>query len=101
MEWHQDKRKIKIVVNRYDNSSGLQLKDLENILQHPSYATLPSDYPAMMQCLNQGSPLIGAAPRSKLWRSINELAARILSVMGEDESEANDAAAPRKKFWLF
>ena len=68
MEWHQDKRKIKIVVNRYDNSSGLQLRDLENILQHPAFATLPSDYQALMQCLNQGSPLMGAAPRSKLWR---------------------------------
>ena len=54
IEWHPDKRKIKIVVNRYDNSSGLQLRDLENILQHPAYATLPSDYRPMMQCLNQG-----------------------------------------------
>ena len=56
IEWHQDKRKIKIVVNRYDNSSDLQLRDLENILQHPAFATLPSDYQAMMQCLNQGHP---------------------------------------------
>ncbi len=70
MEWHQDKRKIKIVVNRYDSSSDLQLRDLENILQHPAYATLPSDYKSLMQCLNQGSPLTGAAPRSKLWRDI-------------------------------
>lgn len=101
MEWHQDKRNIKIVVNRYDNSSGLQLKDLENILQHPAYATLPSDYQALMQCLNQGSPLMGAAPRSKLWRGIKELTSQILSETGGDESEANGAAAPKKKFWLF
>jgi pilus assembly protein CpaE len=101
MEWQQDKRKIKIVVNRYDNSSGLQLRDLENILQHPAFATLPSDYQAMMQCLNQGSPLMRAAPRSKLWRSLTELTSRILAEIGADEREANGAAAPRKKFWLF
>jgi pilus assembly protein CpaE len=101
MEWHQDKRKIKIVVNRYDNSSGLQLRDLENILQHPTFATVPSDYQALMQCLNQGSPLIGAAPRSKLWRSIKDLTSQILSEIGDDERESNGAAAPRKKFWLF
>jgi pilus assembly protein CpaE len=102
MEWHQDKRKIKIVVNRYDNSSGLQLRDLENILQHPAFATLPSDYQALMQCLNQGSPLMGAAPRSKLWRSIKDLTSRILAEIGADEHEADGApAAPRKKFWLF
>jgi len=101
MEWHQDKRKIKIVVNRYDNSSGLQLRDLENILQHPAFATLPSDYQAQMQCLNQGSPLMGAAPRSKLWRSIKELTSRLLPEIGGDAHESNGAAAPRKKFWLF
>jgi pilus assembly protein CpaE len=100
-EWHQDKRKIKIVVNRYDNSSGLQLRDLENILQHPTFTTLPSDYQALMQCLNQGSPLVSAAPRTKLWRGIKELASRILLETGDDEHEANGADAPRKKFWLF
>ena len=101
VEWHQDKRKIKIVVNRYDSSCGLQLRDLENILQHPAFVTLPSDYQAMMQCLNQGTPLMGAAPRSKLWRDIKELASRVLEEIGEDAPEADGAAAPRKKFWLF
>ncbi|MBM4300768.1 MAG: MinD/ParA family protein [Deltaproteobacteria bacterium] len=101
IEWHQDKRKIKIVVNRYDNSSGLQLRDIENILQHPTFATLPSDYPAMMQCLNQGTPLMSAAPRSKLCRGIKELAARVVQEIGDKESESDGAAAPKKKFWLF
>jgi pilus assembly protein CpaE len=101
VEWHQDKRKLKIVVNRYDNSSGLLLRDLENILQHPAFATLPNDNQALMQCLNQGSPLLGAAPRSKLWRSLIELTSRIVAEIGADESEADSAAAPRKKFWLF
>jgi pilus assembly protein CpaE len=101
IEWHQDKRKIKIVVNRYDNSNGLQLRDVENILQHPAFATLPSDYQAMMQCLNQGTPLSGTAPRSKLWHGIKQLASRVLQEIGEDASEADGAAAPKKKFWIF
>jgi pilus assembly protein CpaE len=100
-EWHQDKRKLKIVVNRHDNSSGLQLRDLENILQHSAFATLPNDYQAMMQCLNQGSPLASAAPRSKLWRGIKDLTSRVLAETGVDEGEANGASAPKKKFWLF
>jgi hypothetical protein len=29
------------------------------------------------------------------------LTSQILSEIGDDESEANGAAAPRKKFWLF
>ena len=82
LEWHHDKRKIKIIVNRYDNSSGLQLRDLEHILQHPAFATLANDYQALMQCLNQGSPLMTAAPRSKLWRSIKDLASQVLKEFG-------------------
>jgi pilus assembly protein CpaE len=101
MEWHQDKRKIKIVVNRYDSSSDLQLRDLENILQHPAYATLTSDYKALMQCLNQGSSLTGAAPRSKLWRDLKELASRILQEIGDEARQGDGIAAPKKKFWLF
>lgn len=101
IEWHQDKRKLKIVVNRYDNASGLQLRDLDNILQHPTFATLPNDYQALMQCLNQGAPLMNAAPRSKLWRSIREMASRVIQEVGEAEQEGEGAAAPKKKFWLF
>jgi pilus assembly protein CpaE len=101
MEWHQDKRKIKIVVNRYDNNSDLQLRDLENILQHPAYATLPSDYKSMMQCLNQGSSLTGAAPRCKLWSDIKQLASRVSREIGDDEHEGEGVAAPKKKFWIF
>jgi pilus assembly protein CpaE len=101
IEWHHDKRKIKIVVNRFDNSNGLQLRDVENILQHRAFATLTSDYQSMMQSLNQGTPLSGAAPRSKLWRDIKELASQVLQEIGGDEAEANGTAAPKKKFWLF
>jgi pilus assembly protein CpaE len=100
-EWHQDKRRIKIVVNRYDKSCGLQLRDLEDILQHPAFVTLPSDYPALMQCLNQGTAMMAAAPRSKLWRGIKDLASKVLQEISVDENAGEGAAAPRKKFWLF
>ncbi len=100
-EWHQDKRKLKVVVNRYDNSSGLQLRDLENILQHQIFATLPNDYQNLMQCLNQGTLLMNIAPRSKLWRSIKEMAANIAQEVGNAEQEGEGAAVAKKKFWLF
>jgi len=100
-EWQHDRRKIKIVVNRYDNSSALQLRDLENILKHPAFFTLPSDYATLMQCLNQGTSLLTTAPRSKIGRSFKEMAARILVEINSEENVAEVAAAPRKRFWLF
>jgi pilus assembly protein CpaE len=100
-EWNQEKRRIKIVVNRHDNSSGIQMRDLGHILQHPAYATLPNDNPALVQCLNQGTSLITTAPRSKLWRSIKGLASQILKEVDGDEHAGVDAAASRKRFWVF
>lgn len=99
MEWHQDRRKIKIVVNRYDNSKDLYLRDLEQIMQHDAFLTLPNDTATLMQCLNQGTPLMSAAPRSKLCRSIKEMASQLLKEMGVEDQDADFAA--RKKFWLF
>jgi pilus assembly protein CpaE len=101
LEWHQERRKIRIVVNRYDNSSGLQLRDLESLLQHDVFATLPPDYSALMQCLNQGTPLTTTVPRSKLWRSIKELAPQVVEELGDQEPEASSDAASRKRFWIF
>jgi hypothetical protein len=42
-----------------------------------------------------------AAPRSKICRSIKELAARVVQEIGDQERESDGAAAPKKKFWLF
>jgi pilus assembly protein CpaE len=101
VDWYQDKRKIKIVVNRYGENNDLQLRDLENILQHPPFATLPSDYQALAQCQNQGLPMMSASPRSKLWRGIKDLASKVLLELSDEEHGAEAAAASRKKFWLF
>jgi pilus assembly protein CpaE len=100
-DWYQDKRKIKLVVNRYGDNSDLQLRDLENILQHPPFATLSSDFPALSQCQNQGLPMMSAAPRSKLWRNIKELASKVVLELGDEEHGAEATASVKKKFWLF
>ncbi len=101
IDWYTDKRKIKLVVNRYGENNDLQLRDLENLLQHPPFMTLPNDYAALSQCQNQGLPMMSAAPRSKLWRGIKELASRVVLELGDEEHGSEATAAPRKKFWLF
>jgi pilus assembly protein CpaE len=101
VDWYPDKRKIKLVVNRHGENTDLQLRDLENLLQHPPFMTLPYDNAALMQCQNQGLPMANAAPRSKLWRGIKELASRVVVELGDEEHGAEASAAPRKKFWLF
>jgi pilus assembly protein CpaE len=101
IDWYPDKRRIKLVVNRHGENNDLQLRDLENILQHPPFMTLPNDSSALMQCQNQGLPMMSAAPRSKLWRGIKDLASRVVLELGDQEHGAEATAVPRKKFWLF
>ena len=78
LEWYPERRKIKLVVNRFDRGNGLQLKDLEQMLQQNVFATLPSDYYAMMEALNRGAPLGLTAPRSKLWKGMKTLAEQVM-----------------------
>jgi pilus assembly protein CpaE len=104
LEWHQGPRKMKVVVNRYDRGNALQLRDVEHIIQSPVFDAIPSDYQTLTEGLNQGNPLSIVAPRSKIWKSVKQLAERVkqerASLFGETEL-AVAAEGPRRKFWPF
>jgi pilus assembly protein CpaE len=101
LEWYQDRRKIKLVVNRFDRGNGLQLKDVEQMVQQPVFATLADDHTLMMEALNQGTPLGVAAGRSKVWRDIKSLAQQVVRELPGGLEQGAVDAAPKKKFWLF
>ncbi|MDI6813657.1 MAG: AAA family ATPase [Deltaproteobacteria bacterium] len=73
-DWDVDDQKISLVVNRYEKDYALGLRDLENIFLKPVSFTLPSDYAALIDAINQGLPLSEVAPRSKLWRGLKGMA---------------------------
>jgi len=101
LEWYQERRKIKLVVNRFDRSNGLQLKDLEQMLQQTVFATLPSDYFTMMETLNQGTPLGVSASRCKLWKGMKILAEQVKRELPGPLEQPALEAATKKKFWFF
>ena len=102
LEWYPERRKIKLVVNRFDRANGLQLKDLEQLLQQNVFATLASDYMAMMETLNRGTPLGLTAPRSKLWKGIKTLADQVIRELpGGELEELGQEASSKRKFWPF
>jgi len=51
--------------------------------------------------LNQGTPLATNAPRSKLWRNLEQLAAQIKGETPREAEELEAAPAPKRKFWVF
>jgi pilus assembly protein CpaE len=90
-EWDIDDLKVKILVNHYVKDYSVGLKDLENFCYQPVFATLPHDYHAQVEAINQGIALGELAPRSRLWRSLKQLAAALLAER-QDRSEKPGSA---------
>lgn len=87
--WDVDEHKVRVVVNRYEKDYTLGLKDIENIAQQPAFYTLPSDYLALSEAINQGVPLVEAAPRSKLWRRLKALAGELIVLSKPKAAQAH------------
>ena len=82
LEMQLERRKIKIVVNRYIRRHIVQLGDLDRIIKHSAFHTLSSDYFSSMKAIDLGTILANGAPRSKLWNSITKLGTLILEEIG-------------------
>ncbi len=82
LDFRLDRRKIKIIVNRHIRHHVVQLGDLDHIIKHPVFHTLPSDYFSLMKAIDLGTILANVAPRSKLLSSIKKLGALILKEIG-------------------
>jgi pilus assembly protein CpaE len=99
-QWGLDKDKVKVLVNRYNRDNGVALVDLENIQRQPVFFTLPSDYKSLNESINHGVPLVEAAPRSKLYRSLRELAEELARLSQLPPGEAA-LPRPRRRFLFF
>jgi Flp pilus assembly CpaE family ATPase len=101
MEWYPERKKFKLVVNRFDRVNGLQLKDLEQVLQQSVFATLPSDDFTMMETLNRGAPLGVTAPRCRLGKGIKALAEQVQRELPGESEQPVPVGAARRRFWIF
>lgn len=96
--WDLELDKVRVVVNRYEKDYTLGLKDLEKIFGQPAFATLPSDFPALVDAINQGEPLGAVARRSRLWRRLKELAEKLEEVVRPPETQPSKGGLLRRLF---
>lgn len=94
-DWDLDEKPVQIVVNRYEKSYLLGLRDLANLWPQPQITALPVEA-GVLEAINMGTALEDAAPRSKLWRKLKELAAELVS---EQEKEAARPSDVRPGFF--
>jgi pilus assembly protein CpaE len=100
-EWQLDRNKVKVIVNRFQKDEGVVLDELSRMQKHPVFFTLPNDYLALSDCINHGVPLKDSAPRSKLYRSLQELARMLASSSEEDAAKPAPAQKKKRRFWFF
>lgn len=76
LRFEYEEQKIRLVENRADSQKLIHSSDVEKLLGEPFYHRLPNDFPSATKSIQEGRPLIFAAPDSKLTKSFIELAAR-------------------------
>ncbi|MDB5909048.1 MAG: response regulator receiver protein [Massilia sp.] len=64
---------IRLIVNRYEKGGKLRLQDLQSALGTEALHTIPNDYMAVTDSVNQGVPVLQLARSSAVARSLAEL----------------------------
>lgn len=93
-EWGVEDHKLKVLANHYKKHYALGLKNLENIFLQPVACTLPHEYAPLMEAINQGEALGKMAPRSRLWRALQDLAAGLVEQSKPGAEKRQPAGSP-------
>jgi len=87
--------KLRIVVNRWSKQDNLDLRQVEECLGMPVIGSLPSDYQAVVNSINLGTPLVKSNPKSKVALEIKRIAQALSTGTGQV------ADAKPKRSWSF
>ena len=73
IRFEYEESKIRLIENRADSQKLIDGRDVERLLGEPFYHRLPNDFPSVSKSINQGLPLLFAAPSSRLTSSFSQL----------------------------
>ncbi len=91
--------KVKIVINRQGlEDSQISVGKALETLGRDVFATIPNDYGTMVEARNNGVPLLTQAPRAKLTKAVQHLAAQFEVKAPEPEEKTDDKKARRSLF---
>lgn len=93
-DWGVEGHKLKVLANHYTKHYALGLTNLENIFSQPVARTFPHEYASLMEAINQGETLGKMAPRSRLWRGLQDLAAELVAQSKPGAQRQEAASGP-------
>ncbi|HYE74152.1 MAG TPA: AAA family ATPase [Blastocatellia bacterium] len=83
-----DRKRIKIVLNRYTKTPEFEKEQIEKVLEERVYAVLSNDYRAAISSINVGEPLVQSNRQSRLVREFSHLAGKLSGVHTSEEHVA-------------
>lgn len=101
---------IRIVVNRYDPRGLISVKQIEETVEHPVFATVRNDYRTVMNAINEGAPAVTMGI-SNFAEDIRKLVEKITGLETESRSgwfsglarslrkARNRASSPKTEVW--
>jgi len=85
-----DKHKIRMVLNRSNAKTRIDIDDVEKLLGEPFYHILPNDFRAASQSIKEGIPLVLKTERTDLGEALRDLVARYTNQGYEENDEGLD-----------
>ncbi len=76
IRFEYEEQKIRLIENRADSQKLIKSSDVEKLLGESFYHRLANDFVSATKSIQEGRPLMFAAPNSKLTKSFIDLAAR-------------------------
>lgn len=98
IRFEYEEQKIRLVENRADSQKLIQSSEVEKLLGEPFYHRLPNDFPSASKSIQEGRPLMFAAPNSRLTKSFLDLSARYTNKKLSLPPEELETA-PKKAFF--
>src|SRR2546423_341649 len=89
------RRKVRIVVNRWSKQIDLDLRQVEKFLGEPVVGFIQSDYQPVVTSINLGQPLVESEPSSRIAIEIK----RIVSTIVGNKIAVNEDTTQRRRIW--
>ncbi len=70
--------KVTLVLNRYNNYSGIPVSDISENLKREVEFKIPEDHQPILRSINEGSPLVGSQPEHRVSSEILRLCANLV-----------------------
>ena len=89
-----DRKRIKVVLNRFTRSPEFEIEQIEKVLDTSIYALLSNDYRSAIASVNVGEPLVQSRIQSRLVREFTKLASLLSNIKPDDA-----APPPTRSGW--